>query len=256
MILDDIVKAKRWELDDLKRMRPVGKLTEQIRDLPPCRDFAGAIGGPGRAVIAEIKRRSPSRGLLVQDFDPAAIAARYEEHGAAAISVLTEREFFGGGPGHLAEVRNTVDLPILRKDFIIDAYQITEARAIGADAVLLIAAVLAEHQLAEYIAAAAALGLAALVEVHTAEELDRAVAAGAQLIGINNRNLKTFVTDLRVCLDLAPRVPAGRTVVGESGIATAEDVAVLARAGIRAYLVGEVLMRADDVGAKLRELKG
>jgi indole-3-glycerol phosphate synthase len=254
MILDDIVASKRREVAARKAARPQAFLAEAIAGLPPARDFAAALS-PG-AIIAEVKRRSPSRGVLRQDFDPAGIARIYEAHGAAAISVLTDAAFFGGSEADLTAVRSAVTLPVLRKEFIIDPWQVFETRAIGADALLLIAALLGEAQLRQYRELAETLGLAALVEVHDAEELDRTLASGARIVGINNRNLKTFVTDLGTSLALAPRIPPDRIAVGESGIRTRGEIEALRAAGIRAFLIGETLIAAPDPGRKLEELLG
>ncbi|MFB0505568.1 MAG: indole-3-glycerol phosphate synthase TrpC, partial [Thermodesulfobacteriota bacterium] len=206
------------------------------------------------SIIAEVKRHSPSKGRIRQDFDPLQIAILYQENGAAAVSVLTDKEFFEGDRTYLSGIRKVVDLPLLRKDFIIDPYQIYETRILGGDALLLIARLLAKEQLREYIRLAESVGLSPLVEVHTREELDKALASGAQIIGINNRNLETFSTDLRITRDLAPCIPGDRLVVSESGINTREDIETLTKAGIHSFLVGEALMRAADIGGKLREL--
>jgi len=207
------------------------------------------------SIIAEVKRRSPSKGRIRGDFDPLKIAALYQENGAVAVSVLTDEEFFGGHRTYLSAIREVVDIPLLRKDFIIDPYQIYETRALGGDALLLIASLL-EGQLEEYIHLAQKVGLATLVEVHTREELEKALAADAEIIGINNRDLKTFSTDLRITLELAPSIPEDRIVVSESGINTREDIETLMQAGVHSFLVGEALMRAEDIGRKLRELLG
>jgi indole-3-glycerol phosphate synthase len=201
-----------------------------------------------------VKSRSPSRGRIREDFDPFKIAAIYQENGAAAVSVLTDEEFFEGDRRYLSGIRKAVDLPLLRKDFIIDPYQIYETRMLGGDALLLIARLLAEEHLREYIRLAESVDLSPLVEVHTREELDKALASGAEIIGINNRDLKTFSTDLGVTLDLAPFIPGDRLVVSESGINTRGDIEILMKAGIHSFLVGEALMRAEDIGGKLREL--
>jgi indole-3-glycerol phosphate synthase len=205
--------------------------------------------------VAELKRRSPSRGELRPDFEPVACALDYAEGGAAALSVLTDEHFFGGRLEYLAAVRAAVALPLLRKDFLIDAYQVDEARVAGADAVLLIVSALAPPALAALLGRARALGLDALVEVTDERELDAALSAGADLVGVNNRDLKTFVTDLTVTERLAPRVPASVLLVAESGIAGPADVARLARAGARAFLVGESLMRQPEPGRALRRLR-
>ncbi|UCD70863.1 MAG: indole-3-glycerol phosphate synthase TrpC [Syntrophobacterales bacterium] len=256
MILDRIVEAKRKGVSCLKRKRPLSRLEEAMGDLPPPRDFRRAISRSPCSIIAEVKRRSPTRGRLREDFDPIEIAAVYRENGAAAVSVLTDEEFFEGSRTYLSGIRKNVDLPLLRKDFIIDPYQIHETRVLGADALILIACLLEEEQLREYIHLTETLELSPLVEVHTREELDKALAAGSEIIGINNRDLKTFSTDLGITLDLAPFIPGNKIVVSESGIKTRGDIDTLMKAGIRSFLVGEALMRAEDMGAKLRELLG
>jgi indole-3-glycerol phosphate synthase len=205
-------------------------------------------------VIAELKKASPSRGVLAADFDPVALARVYAGNGAAAISVLTDEKYFQGRLELLGAVRRVVDVPLLRKDFTIDEYQVWEARAAGADAVLLIVGILEDPLLGELLAAANVLGLGALVEIHTAAELERALAAGAGVIGINNRDLRTFETTLDTTLALLPSIPRGPVVVSESGFFTAADVRKVADAGAHAVLVGEALVRAADAGAKLREL--
>ena len=254
MILDKIVETKRREVVARNALHPLSALEKVIAGLPPARGFAAALS-PG-AIIAEVKRRSPSRGLLRQDFDPIRIARQYEVHGAAAISVLTDETFFGGSDGDLTAVKGAVALPVLRKEFIISPYQILEARAIGADAVLLIAAILKEDELREYRVLASSLGLAALVEVHDRLELQRALASGAELVGINNRDLQSFATDIRTTCELAPLVPPDRIVVSESGIRTRSQIDSLLQAGVRAFLVGETLITAPDIGQALEGLLG
>ena len=256
MILERIVKAKRKEVGSLKEVRPLSWFEEALRDLPPPRDFRGAISRLPSSIIAEVKKRSPSKGRIREDFDPFKIAALYQENGAAAVSVLTDEEFFEGSRTYLSGIRKIVDLPLLRKDFIIDPYQIYETRILGGDALLLIACLLEEGQLREFIRLTETLSLSPLVEVHTREELDKALAAGAQIIGINNRDLRTFSTDLGITLDLIPSIPGNRIVVSESGINTREDIETLMKAGIHSFLVGEALMRAEDIGQKLGELLG
>ncbi len=256
MILDRIVEAKRKEVASLKEVKPVSRLEEALRDLSPPRDFRAAISRLPCSIIAEVKRHSPSKGRIREDFDPFKIAVLYQENGASAVSVLTDEEFFEGRRTYLSGIREIVDLPLLRKDFIIDPYQIYETRILGGDALLLIACLLEEEQLRELIRLTEALGLSPLVEVHTREELDKALAAGAQIIGINNRDLRTFSTDLGITLNLAPSIPGNKIVVSESGINTREDIETLMKAGIHSFLVGEALMRAEDIGGKLRELLG
>jgi indole-3-glycerol phosphate synthase len=256
VILDRIVEVKKREVALAKARTPLAVLERSLSGAPPVRDFREALRRNPCAIIAEIKRASPSKGRLCEDFRPREIAAVYENGGAAAISVLTDETFFEGAGAHLEEVRREAGLPVLRKDFVIDEYQVVEARLLGADAVLLIARILEEERLREYAALAASLGMSALVEVHSGGELDLALRAGAVLVGINNRDLDTFRTDLATTLELAPRVPAGMTVVGESGIQTRDDIERLLDAGVHAFLVGETLMKASDPAAKLKELTG
>jgi indole-3-glycerol phosphate synthase len=254
MILDDIVDARRGDVARAKRATPLAALEASERYAAPRRGFAAALRACSPAVIAEVKKASPSKGVIRADFDPVAIARSYVSAGAAAISVLTEERFFHGSPQHLQAIRAAVEVPLLRKDFVFDPYQLVEARAWGADAALLIAAILDDAQLAELHAAALDLGLDVLVEAHTPGETARAVAAGARVIGINNRNLKTFVTSLATAERLRPLIPATAVAVAESGIETAADIARLRAAGYDAFLVGESLMRARDPGAALRAL--
>jgi indole-3-glycerol phosphate synthase len=256
VILDQIVAAKRQEVASLKKATPLARLQGAIRDLPPTRDFKQAINRKSCAIIAEVKRSSPSKGRIREQFDPVQIASIYQEHGAHAVSILTDEQFFEGKGDYLAAIKKAVALPLLRKDFIIDAYQIYETRVLGADALLLIAAILDKGQLQEYIELAEQLGLSPLVEVHTKAELDKALAAGAEIIGINNRDLQTFSTDLKRTLELAPMIPKGKIVVTESGITTRKDIELLMQAGVNCFLIGEALMRAYDIGKKLRELLG
>jgi indole-3-glycerol phosphate synthase len=256
-VLDEILVHKRGELAAAKTRLAPGALEARARAVAqPPRGFRRALLGPGPRVIAELKRRSPSRGEIRADFDPVAIARAYEAGGAAALSVLTDERFFGGSLAVLESVRRATRLPLLRKDFVIDAYQIDEARVAGADAVLLIVAALAPADVARLREHAVGLGLDVLVEVHDAAELDVAKGAGADLIGINNRDLRSFRTDLAVTERLASQVPEGALVVTESGIFGPEDVARLQRAGAFAFLVGESLMREPDPGLALRRLLG
>jgi indole-3-glycerol phosphate synthase len=256
MILDDIVEIKRCEVAGRKIKIPLSALTTVIEGMPPTRDFRRAIGDGDCAIIAEVKRRSPSRGIIREDFDPVRIAREYERHGAAAVSVLTDETFFGGSNTDLTVVKSGITLPVLRKEFIIDPWQIYETRAIGADALLLIAAILGENQIREYRELAASLGLASLVEAHDRPELEAALRAGAEIIGINNRDLKTFATDIKTSLTLAPLVPTDRIVVGESGIRSRAEIDTLMTAGVRTFLIGEALVSAPDRGVKMRELLG
>ncbi len=253
--LDRILDVKRREVERRKKRLPEEKLREEIALLPPCRDFVRSLSQADTAIIAEIKKKSPSAGLLQRMFSPLRMARTYERAGAAAISVLTDSTFFGGHLSHLRSVKAAVALPVLRKDFILDPWQVAESRAGGADAVLLIAAVLRD-KLRAHRELAGRLGMAALVEVHDCPDLEWALAAGAALIGINNRNLRTFRTDLRTSIELAAEIPAGVTVVSESGIRSRSDIDRLRSAGIRAFLIGESLMRASAPAEKLKELVG
>ena len=255
-ILDDIVRDTREELARRRAARPSAELERACRGLGAPRDLEGALrpAPGGVALIAEVKRASPSRGVLAADIDPAALARAYAAAGAAAISVLTDAKYFRGSLDDLARVRAVVDVPLLRKDFTLDEYQLWEARAAGADAVLLIVAILPPPRLRDLLAAAKGLGLAAPVEGPTAAGPDAALAAGSRVVGINNRDLTTFETRLETTLELAPLVPPGPLVVSESGFQTAADVRRVVAAGVRAVLVGEGLVRAPDVAAKVREL--
>lgn len=257
-ILQRILATKREEVAAAKHAVASAEGELHARAAPPPRDFVGAIRArlaAGRpAVIAEIKRASPSRGLLREHFDPAAIARSYEAAGATCLSVLTDLDYFQGTAGHLVAARAACALPALRKDFIIDPYQVFEARAQGADCVLLIAAALDQEAMRALERIAAELCMAVLVEVHDAAELDAALTLATPLIGINNRNLRTFDTRLETTLDLLPRVPRGRIVVTESGIAAAEDVRRMRAAGVETFLVGEAFMRAPEPGAALMDL--
>lgn len=256
-ILDRIVETKWREIATARAAVPDAELERRAADLPPTRDFRAAVRRFAQiTLIAEVKKASPSAGVIRADFDPVAIARTYEAHGAAAISVLTDRDYFQGNLRYLTDVRAAVGLPVLRKDFVLDRYQLLEARAAGADAVLLIAECLPGERLHTLQREASALGLHTLVELHDAEELPRVLDCGAPVIGINNRDLRTFTTRIEHTLDLLPRIPADRTVVSESGIRTHADLVTLGRAGAHAVLVGESLMRADDIGAALDALKG
>jgi len=257
VILDDIVRDNLAELATKRRHQPLEEMRELALSQPPPLDFAAALAGDGISVIAEVKRASPSAGLIRADFDPGVIARAYTAGGASALSVLTEPRYFKGNLSFLRVVREALGEagpPILRKDFISDAYQIYEARAFRADAVLLIAAVLDASRLTELLALTHQLGMTALVEAHDAAELEVAVGSGARVIGINNRDLKTFTVDLALTERLRQRVPADRILVSESGIHTREDVKHLAGIGVNAVLVGEALMRAPDITQALREL--
>jgi indole-3-glycerol phosphate synthase len=256
-ILDTIVASKRREVAAAKERTPEDALEGRLADAPPPRPFRAALERPGDVgVIAEVKKASPSARVLRADFDPVAIAKSYADRGAACLSVLTDEPFFQGRLEYLSAIRRAVAIPLLRKDFILDRYQLLEARAAGADAVLLIAEVLPGPELGRLLADAAALGMEALIELHDADQLPRVLATGAALIGVNNRDLRTFVTRLGHTLDLAPLVPADRCLVSESGIRTRVDLDRLRAAGVKAVLVGESLMRAPDIGAALAALIG
>lgn len=257
-ILDTIMQAKRAEVAAAKQRLPTAVLEKRALDAPAPRDFIGAIRAKidagDAAVIAEVKRASPSKGLLREDFRPAEIARSYERAGAACMSVLTDAQFFRGAAEHLIAARSACNLPVLRKDFIEDPYQLLEARAMGADCILLIAACLSLPAMKSLETQASALGLAVLVEVHDADELSAALHLATPLIGVNNRDLRTFETRLETTLNLMPKIPLERILVTESGIATRTDVARLREAGVGTFLVGETFMRARDPGAALRDL--
>ena len=269
-ILDTIVEEKRREVDRLPQRRvAIDELRAALEGRGGVRDFAGALRNPRRgplALIAEVKKASPSAGVICPDFDPLRIAREYEAAGASCLSVLTDQKFFQSSLDYLKEIRSAVKLPLLRKDFIIDERQILEAVEWGADAILLIVAILSDAQLKHFHELATGTGLAALVEVHDEAELDHALAAGAQLIGVNNRNLKTFKVDLATTERLAARMFSPSTqhatrntaplLVAESGIHTRADVERLTRCGVQAILVGESLMKQANIGAKVRELLG
>ena len=262
-ILDAIVARKAEEIAARRRTQSLADLRARVGEAPLVRDFAAAIdagiarGDP--AVIAEIKKASPSKGVIRHDFDPAQIARSYEAGGAACLSVLTDADFFHGADAYLQQARAACALPVLRKDFTVDAYQVYEARVLGADCILLIVAALDDARLVQLSALAMGLGMDVLIEVHDAEELERALrvpseAGRAPLLGINNRNLRTFDVSLETSLSLRAAVPRDRRLVTESGIATAADVARMQQAGIDAFLVGEAFMRAEDPGTALRQL--
>jgi len=257
MILDEIIAHKKEELAETKRRSPFSDIKAKASDAEPTRSAAGSLSaGGGIQLIAEVKKASPSKGVIREDFDPVDIAKIYARSGASCISVLTEERYFKGKLEYLDQIRKAVGLPLLRKDFIIDEYQIYEARAAGADAVLLIAACLEREQIEDFLGIAGQAGLDVLVEAHTYKELDRALLAGSSLVGINNRDLSTFKVSLRTSLDLLGDIPDDRTVVSESGIETREDVLTLQKAGVDAILVGESLMREKDIGKKVKELLG
>jgi len=255
-ILEEIVEYKREFVSQARRRSSLADVRARARDAADPADFLGALQDEGIALIAELKKASPSKGLIREDFDPERIAATYAENGAQALSVLTDEAYFQGCDAYLRDARRVAGLPTLRKDFTIDEYQIYEARVIGADAILLIVALMDGGQLEDFLGLGEELGLGALVEVHGADELDRALGVGARLVGINNRDLKTFETDLETTFALLDRVPESVITVSESGIEQRQDVERLEAAGADAVLVGEALMREADIGAKVRKLLG
>jgi indole-3-glycerol phosphate synthase len=259
-ILNKILAVKAKEVAAAKAEEPFDAMRAAAEFAVPPRDFVGAVrskmAAGQAAVIAEIKKASPSKGVLRAQFDPAAIAAAYERAGAACLSVLTDRPFFQGAPEYLQEARAACALPALRKEFIVDEYQVAESRALGADAILLIVAALEDAQMAALEACALAYGMDVLVEIHDGAELDRALALKTPLLGINNRNLRNFSVTLDTTFNLLPRIPKDRLVVTESGIATQRDVAMMRERGVNAFLVGEAFMRAPDPGAALTGLFG
>lgn len=257
-ILAEIVAHKATEVRTRQQQRSLAALESACREIPPARGFAHAlsskISAGSAAVIAECKRASPSKGVIRENYDPATIAASYAEGGAACLSVLTDTKYFQGADAHLEQARGACSLPVIRKDFMIDPYQIAESRALGADCVLLIVACLTDVQLDELSSAAAALGMDVLVEVHDRQELERALRLRTPLLGINNRDLKRFVTEIDTTIGLLSDIPDDRLVISESGIHTPEDVARLRSHDVHAFLVGEAFMRAEDPGSRLAEL--
>ena len=257
MILNEIIAHKKKELAGTKQEKSLADVKSAAADREPTRGFERALAGAGEVrLIAEVKKASPSKGIIREDFDPVEIARTYAASGATCVSVLTEEKYFQGSLDYLAAIRSAVGLPILRKDFIIDEYQVYETRAAGADALLLIAACLDRSQMEDYLGTAQGIGLDALVEVHTARDLDKALSINATLVGVNNRNLNTFGVDLQTTIDMVKDIPDDRTVVSESGIRTRNDVVMLQEAGVDAVLVGESLMREQDPGKKVKELLG
>lgn len=260
MMLDEIIKNKKEEVERIKKYTPLKYFTDKIKVFKRPRDFKYAVashGGPEAVrIVAEVKKASPSKGVLREGFVPYEIAKLYQTHGAAAISVVTDEKFFQGRPDYLPPIKNYLRLPVLRKDFIIDEIQVYETRSLDADAMLLIAAILEKGLLKGLLELSTSLGMATVVEVHNAHELDAALVAGAEIIGINNRNLATFETDINTTVELAPKVPKDKIVISESGINTPGDITALKKAGASAFLIGEALMRETDIGKKLRELRG
>lgn len=254
-VLDKIVLQKQEEIAAAKRRRPLEVLEREIDSAPAVRDFVAALrDANGMGLIAEVKKASPSAGVIREDFDAVAIAREYERHGANCLSVLTDEKFFQGHLDYLKAVRAAVHIPVLRKDFLLDRYQVVEARAAGADCILLIAECLERPQMADLNACALELGMSVLIEIYDPENLEPVLALKPALLGINNRNLRTFVTDLKHTLDFVDRVPPSTLLISESGISKRDDVTRLQSAGVGGILVGETLMRSADIGAKIREL--
>ena len=256
-ILDDIVETKRGEIAEAKQLRPAAELRDAIARTAPPRDFFAALSGGGNIrLIAEIKKASPSKGIIREDFEPVQIAKTYEQHGATCLSVLTDERYFQGSLSYLEQVRNEATLPVLRKDFILDSYQVLEARAAGADAVLLIAECLDDCNLRKLHNEIVEFGMTPLVEFYEPANLPRVVAAGATLIGVNNRDLKTFQTDLHHTVRMKQSLPDNAVIVGESGIHSRDDVLMLQQAGVDAMLVGEHLMANENIGLAVDSLLG
>jgi indole-3-glycerol phosphate synthase len=255
-VLQEIIAHKRQEVSDRIRQMPLAEVRRRAQDMPRPRPFLAALRGPRIRLIAEVKGASPSAGVIRERFDPAALARAYEQGGASAISVLTDARYFNGADDHLQEIREAVTLPVLRKDFVIDAYQVYEARMLGADAVLLIAGILDPGALRDLYGLATDLGLSALVEVHSAQELSRVLEMKVSLVGINNRNLDTLHTSVDVTRRLRPLIPPEVTVVAESGLEERAQVEEMERLGVHAVLVGTALMRAADPAGRIRELLG
>jgi indole-3-glycerol phosphate synthase len=255
MILDTIIENKRREVEEAKEALPLEEIKRGIGEAPPPADFYKAIDcGGGLRIIAEIKKASPSKGVLRDDFDPVKIALSYAEGGAAALSVLTDEQFFMGSLSYLGDIRNAVDIPLLRKDFIIDPYQVYEARLYGADALLLIVSALRQEILKELLDLTHSLGMNVVVEVHNEEELERALDAESRIIGVNNRDLRTFDVDLGVSARLSRKMPAGIIAIAESGISSGEDIKKLREQGVHVFLIGETFMKAHDPGVALKNL--
>ena len=255
-ILDRILETKRMELEESRKLRPLDEVAAAAMQAPPAISLAASVGQEGIRVVAEVKKASPSKGIIREDFDPVAIAEAYAGAGAAAISVLTDVEYFQGRLEYLSAIREKVSVPLLRKDFIIDTYQVFEARAAGADAILLILAALSDEEAAPLAATADQLGMDILWEVHDREEMRRLEAFSPRVVGINNRDLKTFDVSLDTTRRLLPEVPGGAAVISESGFSRRDELEMMAGWGVDAFLVGEGLMRAEDPGAALRGLLG
>ena len=254
MILDEIIENKKSELKQSEELKPLGEVEKEIKRIPVPKDFYSlAKNYDGIKIISEIKKASPSRGLICKDFDPVRIAKSYRDNGAFAISVLTDKKFFDGDLLYLSDIRKELDIPLLRKDFTIDPYQIYEARLYGADIVLLIASVLELKQITEYLAITHSLGMNAIVEVHDKDELDKAIRAGSRIIGINNRDLKTFKVNLSTTEELVEYIPEDKLVISESGISDPQHIRKLVNLGISTFLIGETFMSSPDPGSRLGE---
>jgi len=256
MILDDIIDRRKETVRKAKSAVPLSSLEERIAHIADCVDFPASLAGTRAGhyrIIAEVKKASPSKGIIRKSFKPVAIAAEYERNGAAAVSVLTEEDFFQGKLEYISDIKQQVNIPVLRKDFIFDPYQVYETKAAGADALLLIAAVLEQNLLMDLLQLVEELKMSALVEVHTENELERVLEAGSPVIGINNRNLMSFVTNIQTTCDLVTHIPKGTPIVSESGIGTLDDIRKLTACGVHAFLIGESLMRHEKPGEKLRE---
>jgi indole-3-glycerol phosphate synthase len=256
MILDDIVANKIKEITVSKRRVPLREIKQRAEKQSPPLDFYACIVSPGLKLIAEVKKASPSKGIIREDFNPVEIARTYDDSGASAISVLTDEKSFQGKLEYLREIKHVVKIPVLRKDFILEPYQVYESRASGADAILLIVAILTPEKLTQFLNLSHSLGMDCLVEVHNENELGVALSTGARIIGINNRDLSTMKTDVTTTERLRPLIPAGRVVISESGIRDRRDMERLEKFGINAALVGETLMASDNIGAKVKELLG
>ena len=256
MILDDIVSKKRIDIAEEEKNIPLKELERLAEQAPQVRDFFGALASPQLSVIAEVKRASPSKGMIAEKFDYLGIAKQYENGGASAISVLTEKHYFKGDNRYLTEIKANIGLPVLRKDFMICERQVVEARAIGADAILLIAAILSDQKMKDLFKIAGIYGLHCLFEAHNSEEIKRVIDCGARIVGINNRNLVNFQTDIATFEELSGLIPDGCIAVAESGIYTCEDARRMVNAGAHAILVGESLMRSTNIACSIKELIG
>jgi indole-3-glycerol phosphate synthase len=253
-MLKEIIKNKKEELEEKKRILSLNEIKKKLNRLDKTRDFKKALQSDANdiRIIAEIKKASPSKGIISCDFDPKKIAGEYEKHGAAAISILTDKKYFMGNESYINDVKQIVKIPLLRKDFIIDEYQVYETRLVKGDALLLIVAVLDDEQIKDYLALAKGLEMECLVEVHDEKETERALQCGSSIIGINNRDLRTFQTDIRTTFRLKTMIPDEKIVISESGISSVKDIQLLKQHGVNVFLIGEALMREDDRGRKLR----